>query len=135
MTTLNEARDAVYDRFAAQWGVTSVYQLDNQDLRLAEGTVNWARLAVRQTDSNQDTLGPAGSRRFRRSAMAFIQIFVPSNKGTKEGDDLAQTARGVFEGTSFSGLDFTDGMIREVGPDGKWFQYVVEVKFNYDEIK
>jgi len=135
MTTLNEARDAVYDRFSAQWGTTSVYQLDNQDLRLAEGTANWARLAVRQMDSNQDTLGPSGSRRFRRSAMTFIQIFVPSNKGTKEGDDLSQTARGVFEGTSFSGLDFTDGMIREVGPDGKWFQYVVEVKFSYDEIK
>jgi len=135
MTTLNEARDAVYDRFASQWGTTSAYQLDNQDKKLDEGTVSWARLAVRQMDSAQNTLGPVGARRFRRSAMAFIQIFVPSNKGTKEGDDLAQTARAVFEGASFSGLDFTDGVIRETGPDGKWFQYVVEVKFDYDEIK
>lgn len=133
MTTLNEARASVYDRWNTQWGVTTPFTFDNEHFSTPDAP--WARLTVRNTESLQETLGAPGNRHFRRSASVFVQLFDLVDVGLANLDSLAQTARGIFEGVSFSGLDFTNVVIRESGVDGKWFQFVVEAFFDYDEIK
>lgn len=138
MTTLNEAKEAIYARFLAQFTGTPNIAFENeatdfdvQDASLTE----WVRLTVRSTARAQETLGPEGARKFRSAATVFVQVYTLSNTGVKQGDTLATEARDVFEATSFSGLDFNNGLVRESGAEGRWFQHVAEIDFDYDEIK
>lgn len=134
MTTINEAREAIYLRWSTQWGTTTPFTFDNESFS-APDKGQWARLTVRNTESEQRTLGAPGNRRFRRVASVFVQLYDLVDEGLETLDILAQTARGIFEGVSFSGLDFTNVVVRESGADGKWFQVVVEAFFDYEETK
>lgn len=136
MTTLNEAKEAVYARFAANFtGMTADrIAFDNEEFN-EPGTGDWVRLSVRSTGRLQDTLGKSGNRRFRSTASVFVQVYTEANTGVKQSDTLAKEAADIFEGVSFGGLDFTAAVIRETGPDGKWYQTLVEAEFDYDEIK
>ncbi len=134
MTTLNEAREAVYSRFVTQWGTTTPIVFDDEDFDEPADSP-WVRLAVRNMVRGQETLGQVGNRRFRSTARVFVQVYTRTNVGVKQGDVLATQARDIFEATSFEGLDFNDGVVRETGPDGKWYQHVVDIAFDYDEIK
>ena len=133
MTTINAAREAIYLRWNTQWGATTPFTFDNE--KFSTPDVPWARLTVRNTASEQRTLGAVGNRRFRRIASVFVQLYDLVDVGLSNLDTLAQTARGIFEGVSFSGLDFTNVIVRESGADGKWFQVVVEAFFDYEETK
>lgn len=135
MTTLSEAREAIYQRWATNWGSTSAYCFENQGSSLQEGRTPWAMVFVRHNVSSQQTLGPTGYRRFRRFGSIYVQINTLIDTGLKANDDLAYQAKAVFEGTSFSGLACTDSTVREVGSDGKWYTQLVEVDFDYEETK
>ncbi len=134
MTTLNEAKEAVYSRFAAQWGATTPVAFENEELE-EPADLPWVRLTVRSLSRAQDTLGRTGNRRFRSSAIVLVQVYTRTNTGVQQGDVLAVQAKDVFEAVSFDGLDFNNGMVRETNPQGKWYQHVVEIAFDYDEIK
>ncbi len=136
MTTLNEAREACNLRFTTLFtGVTADrIALDNEEFNEPTDG-NWVRLIVRSFVRVQDTLGKAGNRRFRSTASVLVQVYALANTGVKQLDTLAEEVKNVFEGVSFSGLDFLAGDIRETGVDGKWNQYVVEIEFDFDEIK
>lgn len=134
MTTLSEAREAIYQRFVDQWVTTTDFGFDNEEFE-EPADEPWARLTVRSLSRAQDTLGRIGNRRFRSNALVFVQVFTRSNVGMKQGDDLATQAANIFEGVSFSGLDFREAAVSEIPDSGKWNQHVVEAPFDYDEIK
>lgn len=137
MTTSNEAKEAVYARFVANYtgvDVDTNLALDNEEFDEPEAAP-WVRLTVRGLGRAQNTLGRSGNRRFRSRGLVFVQVYVPANTGVQQSDSLAKEAADLFEGVSFSGLDFRAADIQETGPDGKWFQTVVEAEFDYDEIK
>ena len=134
MTTLNEAKEAVYARFVAQWGMTTPFVLDNEE-RDEAGDVAWMRLVVRSSTRAQLTLGRIGNRKFLSGASVFAQVYTPVNTGVQSGDSLAVQAANIFEGVSFSGLDFREAVVRESGPTGKWYLHVMEAEFDYEEIK
>lgn len=134
--TINEARDAVYERFLAQWTATpaTAYTFENEKFDPPAG-IPWVRVTVRNIGSTQACLGPPGNRRFRRSALGFAQIFTPADTGTKDSDTLAAAFAAIFEAVSFDGLDFRAASSREVGVDDGWHLTLVEVPFEYEEIK
>lgn len=136
MTTSNEAKEAIYARFTAQFTGVAADRIafDNEDIKSPKDEP-WVRLVVRHLGRDQNTLGRAGNRRFRASALVLIQVYTVAGTGTKQSDELAKEAADIFEGVSFSGLDFRSATARETGPDGKWYQQVVEAPFDYDEIK
>ncbi len=136
MTTPNEAREAVYLRFTGTFvGVTADrIALDNEEFNEPE-TGNWVRLVVRHGGRAQETLGKPTNRRFRSEATVFVQVYTPTDVGMKTGDLLAKAAANIFEGVSFSGLDFREATVNESGPDGRWYQHLVEAVFDYEEIK
>jgi hypothetical protein len=135
VTTLNEAREAVYDRFVVQWGVTTPIVFENEQFA-APANDSWVRLSVRgNVVRAQETLGSVGNRKFRSTGMVFVQVYTRADVGLKQGDDLSKQARDVFDAVSFSGLDFLAGLVRETGVDGKWQQHLVEVNFDFDETK
>lgn len=135
MSTINEAREAVYKRWNDLWIATSFVFENETERDLPDGSLPWVRVTVRHTSSVQDTLGPPGARRFRRGASVLVQLYDLANSGMQTLDTLAQSARVIFEGASFSGLDFNNVMTRETGHDGKWSQVVVEAFFDYEEIR
>lgn len=142
MTTINQAREAIYDLFTDAWAVTvptpglrTPITYDNE--KYDPPDTAWVRLSVRHTGSTQETLGPAGSRSFMRQGIAFVQIFTPSDKGVAEADTLARVAALAFEGERIVGTSvrFLDVVTRETGPEGKWFGVVVQANFEYDETR
>lgn len=141
MTTIAEAREAIYLRWNDNWTATPLV-----DTTFA-GETNfvppskrlWARLSVRHLAPGGQTMGSVGGRRFTRLGSAFIQVFGPLSKeqdGEGQLDPLIQDALDIFEGVSFSGLRFFQATPRETGDDqGKWTMAIVEVPFDYDETK
>jgi len=136
MATMNQAREAIYSAFVTAWGATTPIALDNEAYSPAENT-SYVRLAVRHTGRSQRTLGAAGNRKYGSLGAAFVQVFVPINSGVKSADDLATQARNIFEGVTLASVDvsFLDVLVRETGPDGKWYGVVVQANFDYEEIK
>lgn len=139
MVTLVDAREAIYERWRVQWAATSAYTFDGEKFIPPEGAA-WVRVAVRHQTSTLEAIGGAGyggMNRYQRGGAVFIQIFTPSNDGTRDGDTLAQQARAVFEGITLSSnaIRFNNAVVREVGPDGPWYQHNVEAQFLYDERK
>ncbi len=134
MTTLNEARESVYSRFETQWGTTTEFTFDNEEFTPTKST-QWARLTVRELDSNQQTLGRAGNRKFERRAVVNIQFFDALNVGVAGLDTLAELARTIFEGVEFDGLAFDNTNVREQPADDTWKPFLFQAFFQYDEIK
>jgi len=145
-TTLLAARSAILSRWTVQWvdGASPLtpYTFENERSAPPEAvaqaafgmdTGSWVRLTVRNTVSQQETLGAVGFRKFERKGDIHLQIFVPVDRGTADADTLAMQARAVFEGARFSGVVCYAGLSKEVGPDGRWYQVNVVIPFTYYE--
>lgn len=135
MTTLNEARQVVYNRFITEWGVTTPFVLDNEQFDAEQINSAWVRLSIKNKIAGQETLGVIKRRRFKRDALLFVQVFTPVNIGLSEGDILCEKVRCIFEGINISDVWFSASTIRENGTDGAWFQMLVETEFSYEQIK
>jgi hypothetical protein len=135
MTTANEAKEAIYERFLTGFNGVPRERIafDNEEPK-TKGT-SWVRLVVRGLGRGQDTLGKKPNRSFQSKASVFVQVYVVANTGVQVSDDLAKEAADLYEGESFSGLDFNEASINEIGPDGKWYQTQVEAEFSYYETK
>lgn len=136
MTTLTEARTAIYTRWIANWlEADAKYHFDNEEF-IKPTNLPWLRVSVRHRDSNQDTLGRKPNRKYKRDGSILINIFTVPGKGTKVSDSLVQSARTIFEGETFSGVTVDDVSNREIGlTDDKWYMVVVEAFFSYYETK
>lgn len=134
MTTLNQAREAVYSRFVTEWDDETDFVLGNEEFD-TEGVNEYVRLSVRQTASRQTSMGQAGNRRFERRAIAFVQVFTTGSD--QRLDTLLQQAKDIFEGVSLAGstVSFLEVLARETGQDGKHNGGLVEARFRYEEVK
>jgi len=131
--TLPGAREAVHLKFKTDWGTRTPYVFENEDY--AEPSVSWVRVTVRSLGGGQETLGPVLGRKYRRSARVVVQIFTPVNQGKAESDGHVAAVVAIFEGKSFSGLDFNNSTWRESVSDGKWDVTIVDSFFDYEELK
>lgn len=136
MTTPNEAKEAVYLRFTANFTGVAADRIafDNEEFTEPLSGA-WVRLVVRGLSRPQETMGKVGNRKFRPTASVFVQVYTDVNTGVQLSDTLAEEAKNIFDAVSFSGLDFQAASARETGPDGKWYQQIVEAPFDYEEIK
>jgi hypothetical protein len=138
MTNIVEANEKIAQLFVDTWTTTGhEYTLENEKFDPPDDAP-WARFTSRISASSQDTLGVEGSRKFERSGSVLIQIFVPTNSGSKVSKELAGVLLQAFEGQRITGttIHFLDVIPRETGPDGnKWYQTIVEVNFNFYETK
>lgn len=133
--TIDEARQAIYDRFKSEWGTRTIYTFAGEKFTEPGPDVDWVRLSVRHRGGGQETLGPKTGRKYRRFGGIFVQVFTPVGKGEKAGSSHAHAARVIFEGESFGGVDTDNGEIKEIGDNGKHYQTNLEVHFAYEEIK
>lgn len=138
MTTINEAREAVYERWRVQWAAGAYsavpYAFENENFS-ADPEAERVRVSVVHVPRVNATLGAAGKRRHTRYARAVIQVYAPPDEGMRTLDLLTQVARAVFESTSFSGLRFFPATVREGADDGALKQMVITAPFDYQETK
>lgn len=135
MADINSARQLIYNWFIDRWENETPFSFDNEEFD-PPGDSPWVRLSVRNRVSNQSSLGRKENRKFIRDGAIIVQVFAPIEKGTDELDRLSELVREIFEGERLSSdvwVNQTD--IREVGPDGKYYQYNVESFINYEVIK
>jgi hypothetical protein len=98
----------------------------------------WARISVQHGSGGQATLSnESGRKRYRRTGIVFVQIFTDRGDGMVLADELATITKNAFEGvaTNPGRVTFYRVRVREVGPDGQWFQTNVLADFDYDEVK
>lgn len=133
--TLNEAREAIYARFAANTSLPSVsYAFEAEDFTSPTDAL-WARLTVSHEAGDQDSLGSVGRRKYLRRGRVLIQLYGPVDQGLRALDLLSVETRNIFEGVTFSGLYFVSADIRETGQDGEWMQLTVDAPFTYQETR
>lgn len=135
MADINSARKLIYNRFINQWNDETPFGFDNEEFDPPDNSP-WVRLTVRNQVSNQSSLGKKSNRKFIREGSIIVQVFAPIEEGTSELDRLSELIRDMFEGERLSSdvwVNQTD--IREVGPDGKFYQYNVESFINYEVVK
>lgn len=148
MTTLSEARSAIYKRFKDEWvdengNSYAYFVFDNEEADPPSGPdakgALWARVYVRNINNGQETLGRAGNRRFRRRALAKVDIFAPPMSAISESTKAQELALSMFEGRIFSGTTIIvyDVIPREIGliDEGKWFFSTIEAQIEYEQIK
>lgn len=145
MTTPIEAAEAIYARFEALFPAavtpTVVHTYENEKFDEPVGGANgepaapWVRLSIRTDVRGQETLGPEGGRKFATNARVLVQIFTALDTGRQKGDTIGRAVLTIFEGKSFSALNFTNGLVRESGVFNGWQQHTADVQFAYYETK
>lgn len=148
MTTLREAREAIYKRAVDEWQIAGEplcpYTFDNEIFDPPKGPdgrgAPWARFSVRQLDSRQDTLGRPGTRKFLRTALARVEIFVPPGDGRWNTDTYMMAAQALFEGRATpegTSIIFYEVTPAEIGliEDGRWDLSTVSARFDYEETR
>lgn len=142
MTTINEAREAVYKKFSDEWPAASSsvpFRFDGEvgftppEAANAADPATWVRLSVRNETSAQETLGEKPIRKFARGARIYLQIFTKSGSARKVSDLLASAVVGIFEGERFDGLVVGAGTPRELGPSNGWDMLTVDFPLQYFE--
>lgn len=133
--TLLTASEAIYQRFVDNYTATP-YVFDNEiGGTLDQGATSWVRLSVRELGLDEQTMGNAGSRKFRRSGIIIVQTFSPVDAGVATLQTLCETIRTIFEGVRFSGIESFSSRVRDIGTDGKWRGAIVEINFSWTETK
>jgi hypothetical protein len=142
-----EARDEMLELFRLAWLAGNPEEdLDTSELPVSwpdlpfkppGENIAWARVTLRTATGKQATLaGEEGSRRFNRTGVVIIQLFVPIADGMKMAYKLVKIVMGAYEGKATpGGVWFRNTRFNEVGIDGAWHQINVITDFNYDEVK
>lgn len=138
MTSFAEAREAAYQHWfdSAPSGLDA-WTFEGEHFEEPDQGKKWARFSFQQINGGQQTLGQSGNRKYRRRAIASIQIFTPRGEGLRNGDLLADEVVIAFESVSVSGLDFTNATVRETppGPSDKFRQHLVTVDCTFYEVR
>ena len=134
--TYEEARNAIQGYLDATWSATPAGSIayDNLPFTPPSGAP-WLRLALRHAEGRQASFGGA-TKRYRRSGLAVLQIFVPEGEGPTEAMQLGDAAVSLFDGLVLAGsLRFGAVALREIGVEDGWFQINVAADYSFDEVK
>lgn len=133
--TQAQAKDALLTGFNTGWADRTPVAWDNTKFSPPD-TDPWVRFAIRMSESEQDSLGRTGNRKFRRTGRVFVQIFQLNNEqGLTGGDTLTDAVLSVMEGNTFSGVYTLAGSPQEIGPSDKWWQINVSIPFWFQTTK
>ena len=141
MTTYAQAASDVRAVFEAVWGPLGyAVEWPNEvpAVRLPPDTDRpWARGVILHAAGGPASLsGPIGQARYARGGIAVFQVFTVLGGGTQAAYALAQQVTDAFDGRRGpNGVYFRATRIREIGPDGSWFQLNVQTDFDYEEVK
>jgi hypothetical protein len=134
-STLRPAYEAIYQRIIDGWDDLSRTEpiAFDSEAYAPPASGGWVRLTIEMVATDQTTIAPVGSRRFRRQGLIFAQCFAPSDSGVGAAVDLADDVISIFEGTHFSGVNCYETVPRRIEPDGRWSGILAETRFDFDD--
>lgn len=133
MSVWREVQEALYQRWADEWGQTTPYAFGNEVFDPPRGA--WARFSTIRLPGGAGTLGPR--RKMDRAGMVMILLREPPGEGVGDISDLAEQAAKIFENKRLAPHDIRFASVEpgEAGSvdKGRWWGVAVEGRFEYEE--
>ena len=130
--TFAVAVDAIRSRMASNFTALRVVY-ETQSYKPGPKTP-WVYFEVMGGQGIQKTLGPTGSRIFRKTGLIMAHVFVPLGRGDGVARTHADSIGAIFQGVEFSGVL---GKAASVGQgekaDGTFWRVTVSIPFQFDE--
>lgn len=98
----------------------------------------WVQPQIRHDFGGDASLtgGLGGKRRYSRTGVLWIRIYMPMGAGLAGGYDLGGAFVHALQGKSTDHcVWFRNVRLTEVGPSGVWYQFNVLANFTYDEVR
>lgn len=137
MSVWREVQERLYGRWESGWADTTRFALSGETFE-PDKDETWARVRVQSRPGTQETLGAPGNRKMSRRGVVFALLRQPAGKGEGPLSDLAEKAKGLFEGQRFAphGIRFGECDVGAGGEieGGRWWGVTVECPFDYEEI-
>lgn len=134
---LDDAREAVYEVFDAAWSAQTapvpqvVY--DNEATQAPTDGSAYAEVTMRETKSEQISLGAPGQRLFARWGLVVVRVHAPAGVGGMATPDAyAEVARGALEGKeTTNGVSLFATVVKPIAQDGRYLITSIETQFRY----
>lgn len=94
----------------------------------------WIRIIIQEGDNSQITLGRVGNREYQKTGIIHIQVFTKTGIGAGRARELAQTAKGILQGTTFGDVKTGAARVARQGVSGSWWQLNLIVPFRSREL-
>lgn len=149
--TRTEARDCIFalvkavgDVLVDEQKLSKLIWDDKPDSRPKEAErLAWARVSLVHTSGEVASInpanvsggaGPAKRRRYNRTGILTVQIFVPSGDGLELADEISSRMEAALQGKNDAeAVAFRSVFSQEIGIDGPWHQTNTVATFEYDE--
>lgn len=125
----------IRERFNTQWPIEQpsvAFSFADVDYDPVKDTP-WVRLNVLTGNARQVSMGLF--RRFRRTGLVLVQIFVPAGRGDGLAKELADSVANIFEGRTVNGVIFRAADLERVGVDGSWAVWRCSVPYQADSLR
>lgn len=135
MTTLIEASQVLVDHWRENWTGDAETVLEGEKFEPTLGRA-YALVEVLEPDSEQETQGAVGTRRFLRTGALRVTFHTPDGKGTKRGLALCDEVRELYESVNITPLWFHGGArVVSLGVAGVHQRHRITCRFGYQERK
>lgn len=126
---------AIMGRFETQAAIDLpdlVYTSENVPFETPDVNTPWARVVILPGDSSPVSIGV--SQRWRSFGVLVVQLFAAKEEGNAVLRELADTIAGWYRGRTIDGITYRGVNVRQVGSEGAWYQFNLEIPFQRDEI-
>jgi hypothetical protein len=123
MSTRTEIKNTLLLEFLSEFDTSIPISFANKnDFYLTSGVKvskpsnsAYVKFYIMNNTTDQVSYGSENNRRFERSGIITYQVFIPSNTGTKVGDELCDSINSIFEGKRFDDIYCYRGEWEESG--------------------
>lgn len=132
--TTVEAHESIVEKFVTDWDDETPYVIEDDQFD-SKGVDAWCRISIREVSAPQRSFGVENNRRFTRRGFVYVQIFQTPHSTERQGLELAEKARDIFEGEKIEDtqVTFLEATIDKVGLEkGGFVQWNVRVRFVHD---
>lgn len=92
----------------------------------------WVRLTVISGEQRQ--VGNGNFRRFRRTGVVAVSIFLPAGSGDGQAQEIADAVANIFMGRTVNGVIFRGTGLTRVGRDGAWQVWTADTPYQADDL-
>ena len=131
-----EARDVLSAMVKTAWdsaasGAALLYDNDREQHPPKDASL-WGRLHIQHDVGDRVTIGDGEAALFRDKGRLSVQLFAPPRFGTLAVETLAGDLLIALRAANPAGIRIHRVLVKDVGPDGTFYQMNVELAFQYD---
>lgn len=115
----------------AQFSPAVPHTFSDVEYTPVEGTA-WVRLTVISGEQRQVSMGKL--RRFRRTGVVGVNIYVPVGSGDGRAQELADAVADIFMGRTVNGVIFRGTGLTRVGREGAWQVWLADTPYQADDL-